>query len=241
MSFAKATARAALQLNEFVANLLLKPVLYRDFIRPTFVGMSERPVEYAFAMSALSEAAPHSVLDVGPGKSSWPHLLSNCGFKTTAIDKVDDYWTGSFANRHFRVVRDDVTKPTISGPFDAITCLSVLEHIPDHTAAIRGMFSLLRPGGTLIMTFPYSEQQYCADVYRVPGAAYGTDFPFICQMYSRANVDSWIAESNATIVNQRYWEAFTGDLWAHGERLRPLREVDCASRHHLTGIVLRKS
>lgn len=38
--------------------------------------------------------------------------------------------------------------------FDLITCLSVLEHIPDDAAAIKAMWARLRPGGKLILTLP---------------------------------------------------------------------------------------
>lgn len=38
--------------------------------------------------------------------------------------------------------------------FDLITCVSVLEHIPEDEAAVRTMWSLLRPGGRLLLTLP---------------------------------------------------------------------------------------
>jgi SAM-dependent methyltransferase len=42
--------------------------------------------------------------------------------------------------------------------FDLITCISVLEHIPQDKAVIENMWSLLRPGGKLILTFPCMAQ-----------------------------------------------------------------------------------
>ncbi len=42
--------------------------------------------------------------------------------------------------------------------FDLITCLSVLEHIPEDKAALETMWSYLRPGGKLILTFPCMSQ-----------------------------------------------------------------------------------
>ena len=42
--------------------------------------------------------------------------------------------------------------------FDLITCLSVLEHIPEDTTALETMWSLLRPGGKLILTLPCMSQ-----------------------------------------------------------------------------------
>lgn len=42
--------------------------------------------------------------------------------------------------------------------FDLITCLSVLEHIPEDKAVLKTMWSLLRPGGKLILTLPCRAQ-----------------------------------------------------------------------------------
>ncbi len=42
--------------------------------------------------------------------------------------------------------------------FDLITCLSVLEHIPDDKAALETMWPLLRPGGKLVLTLPCMSQ-----------------------------------------------------------------------------------
>jgi SAM-dependent methyltransferase len=38
--------------------------------------------------------------------------------------------------------------------FDLITCISVLEHIPDNHSALRRIWSLLKPGGRLFITVP---------------------------------------------------------------------------------------
>ena len=42
--------------------------------------------------------------------------------------------------------------------FDLITCISVLEHIPKDQAAIEIMWSILRPGGKLLLTIPCMSQ-----------------------------------------------------------------------------------
>jgi SAM-dependent methyltransferase len=44
------------------------------------------------------------------------------------------------------------------GSFDLITCLSVLEHIPEDNAALETMWTLLSPGGKLILTLPCMAQ-----------------------------------------------------------------------------------
>ena len=42
--------------------------------------------------------------------------------------------------------------------FDAVTCISVLEHIPGDVAAVRTMWSLVKPGGVLLLTLPCMSQ-----------------------------------------------------------------------------------
>ncbi len=44
--------------------------------------------------------------------------------------------------------------------FDLISCMSVLEHIPDDTQAVKRMWNLLRPGGKLLITIPCHRKQY---------------------------------------------------------------------------------
>jgi SAM-dependent methyltransferase len=41
------------------------------------------------------------------------------------------------------------------GAFDAVTCLDVLEHVPDPPAMVREMVSYLRPGGLLYVSAPF--------------------------------------------------------------------------------------
>lgn len=76
--------------------------------------------------------------------------------------------------------------PFQPGEFDAITSLSVVEHIQDDTAAIRKMWDLLRPGGQLVITVPCAreaiEQYIDHNVYNLP-AADGGDYVFFQRFY----------------------------------------------------------
>jgi len=202
---------------------------------------NERAIEYGYALRWLSSIVPRDVLDVGTGLSAWPHLLAGCYFRVTAIDKIKGYWKGSYFNRHYRVVNDDITSPKIKRRFDAITCLSVLEHIADHRAAVRGLFKLLRPGGHLILSFPYNEKYYVEDVYKLPDAGYGQDKSYICQVFSRKEIDGWLADNAGSIIDQEYYEVFTGRFWTFGDRLYPSKQVERNQKCHLTCLVIRKA
>lgn len=42
----------------------------------------------------------------------------------------------------------------VEGEFDLVVCMNVLEHIADHSAALRHMLNLVRPGGSLFLLVP---------------------------------------------------------------------------------------
>ncbi len=102
------------------------------------------------------------------------------------------------------------------------------------------MLSLLNPGGHLALTAPYNENRYIEDVYRLPGAGYGHDNPYVCQVYSRKELDSWLEASGGKIAAQEYWQFFSGEFWTFGEQLCPPRQVDKTEKHQLTCLLLEK-
>ena len=222
------------------ARLYLKPLLSAEKAKPMFGQVNERPIEYGFVFDCLRDLWPEKILDVGAGKSSWPHILHNCGFKVTAIDKIGEYWSSGFVNRHFRIENDDITATRIVERFPFITCLSVLEHIPEHTLAVKNMVSLLEDGGHLVLTFPYNESTYHPNIYDHPEAGYGKDANFVTQVYSREQIEEWLASNPIEIVSQEYYEVFTGEFWTFGKRLYPAKKAEKSERHHLTCLLLRK-
>lgn len=89
--------------------------------------VNERIVELAFAFKAVSDLKPAArVLDIGSAESTLALSLASCGFKTVALDPR------GYPIHHpdMQIVAEDVLK--WSGPadaFDAIFCISTLEHI----------------------------------------------------------------------------------------------------------------
>lgn len=204
--------------------------------------INERPVEFSFALRELNNFPIIRILDVGSGVSCFPATLAHCGYLVTAIDNVRDYWPRGMYNRHFHVLDDDIRHPRrIDQKFDALTCISVLEHIAEFRDAARGLGSLLKPGGYLILTCPYNEHRYCADVYREAGAAYGKENPYICQSYSRQELDAIVDGIGGRILKQEYWRVFSGEIWAFGQRLDRVQESTKDEPHQLTCLVIQKS
>ena len=52
------------------------------------------------------------------------------------------------------------TFPCENDIFDAVLCTEVLEHVPDANAFMAELCRVLRPGGTLILTVPWSARQH---------------------------------------------------------------------------------
>jgi 2-polyprenyl-3-methyl-5-hydroxy-6-metoxy-1,4-benzoquinol methylase len=203
-----------------LGRLYIQKVTQSEAEAQTFSRHNERPVELAFVFNQITRCAPRTVLDVGTGVTALPALLRTCGCVVTAIDNVRDYWSNGMVSRHWHVIDDDITTTKLSGPFDMVTCISVLEHIKDHAAAVSNMMQLLRPGGHLVLAGPYTEREYVEDCYRVPGAdELSRNNPYICRSYSRVQLDSWLSYNNGELIQAEYWRTWTGRHWSLGQRM----------------------
>ncbi|HEX7958137.1 MAG TPA: class I SAM-dependent methyltransferase [Pyrinomonadaceae bacterium] len=212
----------------------------QEFGEQEFTRFNERPVEFAFVFRQIAEAYPKKILDVGTGTTALPHLMRNCGALVSASDNVRDYWDEGMLNRHYHILDDDITDTRIADRFDLITCISVLEHIEKSDAAVRNMFSLLNPGGRLVLTFPYNERSYVRNVYELPGSSYGRGAPYITQSYSRAELDRWLEENGAEVAEQEFWRYWTGEHWTVGEQVIPPQRVSAEDEHQLSCLCLRR-
>jgi SAM-dependent methyltransferase len=215
--------RAVLKIIKKVARQYINRKTEREWhhsSRRDYSDLNERPIEYSFALRRLSNIAPKSVLDVGSGKSSWPHLLSTCGYSVAAIDNVKDFWVGDCWNRHWHITEDSILAPTLTQKFDVITCISVLEHIGEHQCAMQNMFSLLSPDGHIILTGPFRAKEYHPNVYDDPRCEY-YGARGLCQMYSHTELEDWTTKNEATLVTSEYYDLFAGEIWREGARLKP--------------------
>jgi 2-polyprenyl-3-methyl-5-hydroxy-6-metoxy-1,4-benzoquinol methylase len=204
--------------------------------RQKFRRSNERPIEYGFTFSWLNRLQPTTVLDVGTGKSALPALVRTCGFVVTAVDNVRDYWPKGMINRHWEVHDEDVTKERNGDQYDVVLCISVLEHIRDHVAALRGMRSRTKVGGHLILTTPFGAEGH-PNAYEAPGS-YGVKNTYPCRQHSPEDLASWLA-LGYELVHAEYWRAFDSNMWSVGELVRPLEPS--AQPAQLGCFVLRRS
>ena len=218
----------------------VKRICAHEYKQQVYTSTNERPIEFSFLFKELVEFWPKNILDVGTGITSLPHLLRNCGFLVTATDNIKDYWPSGMINRHYHIINDDITDTLISETFDAITCISVLEHISAHTKAMKSMYRLLKPNGRLILTCPYNEFRYVPNVYMLPESYVNENYPFITQAFSRNELAGWLADNPFSLIKQEYWQFFEGEFWTCGLRLQKPIQVSKNSRHQLSCMVFVK-
>ncbi len=95
------------------------------------------------------------VLDIGCGEGELLRQVARLADGSIGVDPTLSHTAHRGA---FRLVRgvfpDDV--PPDGGPFDAITMLAVLEHLPEagHESLAAGAHRLLKPNGRVIITVP---------------------------------------------------------------------------------------
>jgi 2-polyprenyl-6-hydroxyphenyl methylase/3-demethylubiquinone-9 3-methyltransferase len=99
------------------------------------------------------------VLDVGCGGGLLAESLARAGATVTAIDLAPSmvetarlHALDSGLQIDYRVESAEQMAITKAGKFDVITCMEMLEHVPDPAAAIAVLGKLVRPGGHVFIS-----------------------------------------------------------------------------------------
>ena len=106
----------------------------------------------------FDRARPHlgrRVLDAGAGIGTFTELAAE-GREVVAVEP-DPEQLAILRERVAGQANVQVVEGTIedvSGTFDSILCLNVLEHIPDDRGTLRLFYGLLVPGGSLLLLVP---------------------------------------------------------------------------------------
>jgi len=99
------------------------------------------------------------VLDIGCGGGLLSEALAKAGAQVTAIDLAPDLVKVAKLHRlesgvevDYRLQSAEALAAEMQGAFDAITCMEMLEHVPDPQAILAACATLLRPGGRLFVS-----------------------------------------------------------------------------------------
>ena len=93
-------------------------------------------------------------LDVGAGEAPWRTLMGK-GASYQGVDTQSAAEFGMAGNADIVYYTGD-TLPFESTKFDHVLCTEVLEHVPDPGMLLGEISRVLKPGGDLVMTVPWS-------------------------------------------------------------------------------------
>jgi len=99
------------------------------------------------------------VIDVGCGGGILAESLARSGARVTGIDVAPRVLATARLHLHESGLEIDYLQQTVEdmareagGRFDVVTCMEMLEHVPDPTSVIRALADLLRPGGQAFLS-----------------------------------------------------------------------------------------
>jgi len=127
-----------------------------------------RKLEYSFAMDVLlNHLKPGSrYLDAGSGVTPFAHVFAERGVQAEAcdgdgqmIERLRRLDPSRIYDSPVTYMGQDLTATTYpTATFDAVTCISVLEHIPApyDQKAVKELVRILKPGGILVLTVDFT-------------------------------------------------------------------------------------
>lgn len=96
------------------------------------------------------------VADIGCGAGILSEALARAGARVSAIDLAEDaieiarlHALESGLEIDYRLQAVEALADEAAGQYDAVTCMEMLEHVPDPLSVLRACTRLLRPGGHL--------------------------------------------------------------------------------------------
>jgi 2-polyprenyl-6-hydroxyphenyl methylase/3-demethylubiquinone-9 3-methyltransferase len=117
------------------------------------------PLRLAHIEKLAGALAGKKIVDVGCGGGILAEAMAAKGARVTGIDLADKplkvamlhkLETGSGVD--YRLVSAEALAAEAPGTFDIVTCMEMLEHVPDPPSTVRACARLARPGGTVFFS-----------------------------------------------------------------------------------------
>ena len=116
------------------------------------------PVRFAY-IAERAALKGRKVLDVGCGGGLLSEAMARAGAEVTGIDLAPAvldvarlHLLESGLSVDYQELSVESLAETSAGQFDVVTCLEMLEHVPDPASVIRACAVLLKPGGRLFLS-----------------------------------------------------------------------------------------
>ena len=172
-----------------------------------------RLIEYPWAANHLRLAPGVKILDIGSASYNLlPLLLASDGYLVyaTDIDPRLEQLKAVSPGDNLVIERADATAlPYKEAFFDRVSAISTIEHIPDNgdSLAIRQMARVLKPGGRLVITVPFSKKYRETFVQKgVYSRGYDGEPVFYQRHYDDAAISSRLVEpSGLNLIDSEYF------------------------------------
>jgi ubiquinone/menaquinone biosynthesis C-methylase UbiE len=157
--------------------------------------------------AALRKEPTPLVLDIGTGTARLPlALLNQPSFRGRIIGidhsrkmlKIAATKTRGYGDRLWLIWRDAMMLPIPTGTIDAVTCLEMIEFVPNPASLAQEAARVLRPGGLLLTT-----RRSGRDAHLIPG-----------KTHSREAFQKLLEDGGFTKVEFGYWQVDYDLVWA---------------------------
>lgn len=153
-------------------------------INPLRLNWIEENVKRGYISESLDKTAEmglngKNILDVGCGGGILAESMARRGADVTGIDlgtenlkaaSVHAEQSGLSATLRYQHIPVETLASTRAGQFDVVTCMEMLEHVPDSSAIVQACFELLAPGGVCVLsTINRNPKSY---LFAIVGAEY---------------------------------------------------------------------
>jgi len=110
-------------------------------------------------INAKVPLAGKRVIDIGCGGGILAESMARKGANVTGIDlsekalKVADLHSlESGVNVRYKLIAAEAMAAEEAGQYDVVTCMEMLEHVPDPSAIVQACAALVKPGGHIFMS-----------------------------------------------------------------------------------------